>query len=164
MVHLLLHVARDWYGEDFLKHAWQEYTRQSSESLKIGEAPETDTSFIPWAVFDYVPPKPEGEADSHPKLPVALSFLFTSDDEPTPDQREFIIAMYEQPYSFWSVQEAAPGKSLKLRDLFAGAEYTVKELKGSEVLKKGDIVYTRVVSMGPTAIMVGMAPFFFPPN
>src|SRR5437588_5400783 len=41
MVHLLLHVARDWYGEDFLKHAWQEYTRQSSESLKIGEAPET---------------------------------------------------------------------------------------------------------------------------
>ncbi len=164
MVNLLLHIARDWYGEDFLENAWREYTSQSKESLDLGEAPEADTSFVPWAVFDYVPPNPKGESDSLPEFPVALSFLFTADHDLMPHERQFITAMCEQPYSFWSIQEAAPRKSLKLRDLFTGTEYTVKELKASEVLKKGDIVYTRVVSMGQTAIMVGLAPLPFPPN
>ncbi len=164
MVHLLLHVARDWHGEDFLKNAWQEYTRTANEPIDINEAPEAQTSLIPWAVFDYVPPKPEAEADSLPDFPVALSFLFTADHDLMPHERQFITAMCGQPYSFWSVQEAWPGKSLKLRNLFTGVEDTVKELKASEVLKKGDIVYTRVVSMGRTAIMVGLAPYTFPPN
>jgi hypothetical protein len=164
MVHLLLHMTHDLFGDDFLEQAWQEYTSVSREPIPLEEAPEAGTSFVPWAVFDYVPRSENGETGEQPKLPMALSFLLVANDELEPDEKQFIVEMSEQPYSFWSVQEVEPGKSLKLKDIFTHTERTVKELQASEVLGKGDIVYTRVLSLGSVAIMVGLAPFPFPPG
>jgi hypothetical protein len=62
------------------------------------------------------------------------------------------------------VQEVDQGTSLKLRDLFTHSEHIVRERQASEALKKGDIVYTRVISLGQTPIMVGLAPLPFPPS
>ena len=160
VVHLLLQVAHEWYGDNFLADAWKEYTDVSEEPVTIDGAPEADTSFIPWSVFTFVPSN--GEA-SLTKLPVALSYLFTAADL-DPYEKQFIVDMCEQPYSFWAVQEVEPGTSLKLQDIFTKTEYTVKERQASDVLKKGDILFTRVISLGRTAIMVGLAPFPFPPR
>ncbi len=163
IIHLLLHVANDWYGPEFIKQAWEEYTESSNESIAIEEAPESGTSFIPWALFNYVPRKRERDADSPLKAPLALSFLLVT-DELEPFEKQFVLAVCEQPMSFWSVQEVDPGTSLKLRDLFTHAEHIVRERQASEVLRKGDIVYTRVISLGHTPIMVGLAPLPFPPD
>src|SRR5258705_757408 len=79
MVELLLHVAHDWYGPDFINQAWEEYTSSSSEALSIEEAPEAGTSFIPWALFDYIPREPDPDAEPN-EVPVAFSFLIVADD------------------------------------------------------------------------------------
>jgi hypothetical protein len=162
IVHLLLHAANDWYGPDFIEKAWEEYTESSNESLPIEKAPESETSFVPWAVFNYVPRKREPDSNPLPEAPLALSFLLVA-DVLKPYQKQFVLAVIEQPVSFWSVQEVDPGTSLKLRDLFTHTEHTVRERQASEVLSKGDIVYTRVISLGQTNIMVGLAPLPFPP-
>lgn len=164
VVHLLLHVAHDWYGDDFLEKAWQEYTDVSQGPTPLEEAPEAKTSFITWAVFDYVPHIEKGEAALEHQLPVALSFLLAAHDELALHEMQFIREMCEQPCSFWSVQEVEPGTSLKLKEIFTHTEHTVKELRASEVLQQGDIIYTRVICLGRTAIMVGLAPVPFPPS
>lgn len=160
IVYRLLDAAHEWYGVDFLNDAWKEYTGVSGEALAMGTALETDTSFVPWSVFNYVPQNSEA---SLPKVPVALSYFFAAGDL-SPFEKQFIMEMLEQPYSFWAVQQVEPGKSLKLQDIFTRTERTVRERQASEVLRKGDIVYTRVISLGQTAIMVGLAPLPFPPN
>ncbi|HUE81592.1 MAG TPA: SEC-C metal-binding domain-containing protein [Pyrinomonadaceae bacterium] len=161
IVHLLLHAAHDWHGPDFIEKAWEHYTESSSESLSIEEAPEAGTSFVPWALFNYIPQE-ESESDPTNEAPLAFSFLKVT-DELYPYEKQFVLAVIEQPVSFWSVQEVDPGTSLKLRDLFTHTEHTVREQQASEILSKGDIVYTRVISVGQTTIMVGLAPLPFPP-
>lgn len=163
IIYLLLRVANDWYGPDFIENAWEAYTESSKEPLPIEEARESETSFIPWALFNYVHRKREADAPPPPEVPLALSF-FLATDELKLYEKQFVWAVCEQPVSFWSVQEVDPGTSLKLRDLFTHAEHIVKERQASGVLNKGDIVYTRVLSLGHTTMMVGLAPFPFPPD
>jgi hypothetical protein len=162
VVHLLLHVANEWYGPDFIEKAWQEYTESYNESLPIEETPESETSFVPWALFNYIHQE-ESEADPPIEVPLAFSFLMGAKDL-DPDQKQFALEAFRQPVSFWSVQEVNQGTSLKLRDLFTHSERTVRERQASDVLRKGDIVYTRVISLGQTAVMFGMAPIPFPPD
>jgi pRiA4b ORF-3-like protein/SEC-C motif-containing protein len=159
---LLLYAANDWYGPDFIEKAWAEYTESSPESLPIEETPEAETSFVPWAFFNYVPRNQEPDSNPLPETPLALSFLLVA-DALEPYQQQFVLAVCDQPVSFWAVQEVDPGTSLKLRDLFTNTEHIVRERQASEVLSKGDIVYTRVISLGQTSIMVGFAPLPFPP-
>jgi len=162
VVELLLYVAHEWYGPDFIKHAWTEYTADSPAPLSMEQAPEAETSFIPWALFDYLPREPEGEVDQYP-VPLAFSFLMNA-DKLEPLEKQFILEAIRQPKTFWMIEEADPGKSLKLRDLFTQTEHTVREQKASEVLTRGDIVFTRVIALDNTAIMFGMAPLPFPPD
>src|ERR1700730_3968003 len=161
-VELLLYVANEWYGPDFIANAWQEYTESSSESLPIEDAPEAGTSFVPWALFNYIYHE-ESEVDPPIEVPFALSFLLGARDV-SPDQKQFALQALRQAVSFWSVQEVDRGASLKLRDLFTHAEHTVRERQASEVLNKGDIVHTRVISAGQAAVMCGLAPIPFPPD
>lgn len=99
-------------------------------------------------MFNYIPQE-ESDADPPNEVPLAFSFL-TVADELDPYEKEFVVEACRQPVSFWSVQEVDQGTSLKLRDLFTQSEHIVRERQASEVLKKGDIVYTRVISLGQT--------------
>lgn len=161
-IELLLYVANDWYGPDFMEKAWREYTESSTESLPIEDTPEARTSFVPWALFNYIHQE-ESEGDPPIEVPLAFSFLMVTKDL-DPDQKRFVLEAVRQAVSFWSVQEVDLGASLTLRDLFTHAEHRVRERQASGVLNKGDIVYTRVISAGQTAVMCGLAPIPFPPQ
>lgn len=162
VVHLLMRVALEWYAPGFIEKAWQEYTESTQESLPIEEAPESETSFVPWALFNYIP-REEPDEEPSTETPLAISFLVVA-DEFDPYEKQFVLEACKQPITFWSVQEVDSGTSLRLRDLFTHTEHIVSERQASKVLRKGDIVYTRVISLGQTAIMCGMAPVPFPPD
>ncbi len=161
-MHLLMQVALEWYGRGFVEKAWLEYTESSLQPFTMEEAHEAETSFVPWAVFNYIP---QEESDGEPpnEVPLAFEVLLVADDL-DPYEKEFLLEACRQPVTFWSVQEVDSGSSLKLRDLFTHTEHMVRERQASTVLRKGDIVYTRVISLGQTAIMCGMAPIFFSPD
>ncbi len=161
-MHLLMTVALEWFGPDFVEKAWQEYTESSFEPLSMEEAPEANTSFVPWALFNYVPQE-ELDGELPYEVPVAFEVLLVADDL-APYEKEFILEACRQPVTFWSVQAVESGSSLTLRDIFTRTEYVVRERQASKILEKGDIIYTRVLSLGQTAIMCGLAPIPFSPN
>jgi hypothetical protein len=163
VVHLLMHAAHEWYGSGFLEKAWQEYVASSHESLSMEQAPEAGTSFVPWALFNYIPQEePEGEAPN--EVPLAFEYLMEAANELDPSEKQFVLEACRLPITFWSVQEVDSGTGLRLRDLFTDTEHVVRERKASEVLRKGDLVYTRVIALGQIAVMFGLAPIPFPPN
>ena len=57
-----------------------------------------------------------------------------------------------------------PGKRLSLRDLLLGREISVHERQASATLRKGSIIYSRIIAMDDNSIMVGCAPTVIPPN
>jgi hypothetical protein len=78
-------------------------------------------------------------------------------------QQRFIRTACDQPFSFFAVTGVVPGKSLGLRDIFLDRKFTVKEAQASATLKRGDIIFARVVQLDGQAIVVGMAPMAIPP-
>lgn len=57
-----------------------------------------------------------------------------------------------------------PGKRMSLRDLLLGREISVHERQASTTLRKGSIIYSRIIAMDDNSIMVGCAPTVIPPN
>ena len=79
-------------------------------------------------------------------------------------RKSFIEAACGEPFSFFLVTGADPGNSLALRDLLLEREVTVKERQASALLKRGDILYGRTVSLAGQSILLGVAPVPLPPD
>jgi len=159
VVGLVLSFARKLYGVDFLEAAWAEY---SPDGGPMREAPEFDTSFIPWALFNFVPDDAYQTFNSLKGLPVAVQFLSRAKflDE---YERAVMREISDQPCSFFVVRSVVPGSTLTLLDVFTLEEFVVKERRASTSLKGGEVIYTRVISLDDTAIMIGLSPNVFPP-
>ena len=70
-------------------------------------------------------------------------------------ERQFIQAINSTYYSFYSILDVEPGKELTIRDLLLDKTHTIKEKQGTHYLKKGDIVFSRVLEIENKSIFVG---------
>jgi hypothetical protein len=104
------------------------------------------------------------EAEYYPEMQVAMHYLEKNGSRVDSFQRRFIEEACSQSYSFFEVTDVAPGKRLSLRDLFLGREISVHERQASATLRKGSIIYTRIITMDDISIMVGCAPTVIPPS
>lgn len=78
-------------------------------------------------------------------------------------QQRFIEEICSQPYSFFVVTDVDPGKGMSIKDLFLGREVYVHERQASSRLRRGSIIYSRIIDMDGDAILVGCAPTVVPP-
>ncbi len=154
--------ARQRFGEDFADRAWLEF----SAGTMIPKEPLTASIFIPWFVFNWLPspgrrslfrarPAPE---------PLALTYLAEHGSRLNDYQKSFIQAACREPFSFFVVTAVEPRRSLALRDLLLGREVTVSERQASELLKRGDVIYARCVSLEGQSILSGMGPVPLSPD
>jgi hypothetical protein len=60
------------------------------------------------------------------------------------------------------VKAAVPGREVTLRDIMLRRDVTVRERQASATLRPGQIVFTKVVSLGGDAVMLGCAPYAIP--
>jgi len=124
---------------------------------------ELTTIFPAWLAFNWIPDNAGIEESDHwPEEPVALHYLKTECERIDSNWAKFIEAACAQPYSFYMVVQSVPGKYLDLKDLFLGTRVRVTERQASKDLKKGCIIYSRVVTLSGHSIMVGCAPVVFP--
>ena len=79
-------------------------------------------------------------------------------------QIAFIISACGQPFSFFEVAGAVPGKNLDLRDIFLERTFTVKETRASRTLRRGEIIFARVLPLEGQAILLGMGTTGIPPR
>ena len=165
LIHSLLKHVDKYYSEAAVGEAWEEFTVWGDLPMDLDTQPELETAFLPWFVFNWIPDNAEiDEAEHFPEMQVAKHYLEQKRSQLDSFQRRFIEEICSQPYSFFLVMEVEPGKSLSLRDLFLEREVTVHELQASTIVKKGSIIFTRIMTLDDCSIMVGCAPKIIPPS
>lgn len=162
---LLINFAMERFGEDALQTAWDEFLLWSGVELAENELMDMDSVFGIWFAFTWdawdLLEEMEGghEALEADFLTVAMLYLKEKPDNLDAFQRRYVQEMTDQPYSFCQVIDVKPGKSLTLRDLFLNQTHVVIEKKASLPEMKGNILFTRVVSLDGVSVMVGCMPF-----
>jgi hypothetical protein len=154
--------ARRHFSENLLGRALLEFGAGST----IPEEQLTLTIFVPWFVFNWLPAPAKQSlfGTAPPPEPLAVTYLAEHGSQLDDYQKSFIQAACSEPFSFFVVTAAEPGRSLTLRDLLLTREVTVKERQASETLRRGNVIYARCVSLAGQSILLGVAPIPLPPE
>ncbi len=165
LIHTLLKHVDKYYGPKAVAEAWDEFSLWDEVPMDPESQPELDTAFLPWFVFNWIPDNAEvDEVEHYPEMPVAMHYLEQKGLQLDSFQRRFIEEICSQPYSFFVVTEVESGSRMSLRDLLLGREVSVHERQASATMQKGEILYTRIITMDDNSIMVGCAPTVIPPS
>ena len=163
LIHVLLNHMKKHYGPLAIPEAWDDFTVGSGLSMDPEETPEVDSAFPPWLLFNWIPyPFAENREKELPEIPVALHYLQHRPERVDSYQQRLITEACSQPYSFFQVTDTVPGKHLMLRDIILQQEVTVHERQSSSTLGKGNILFSRVITMDGDSVMLGAAPVMIP--
>lgn len=165
--HLIPEVLRysvESYGQDLLHDAWGEFWIWDDVPPLAPDCPEFETIFLPWFVFNWVADPDEETAKADwPREPLALDLVKRHPEKVDSLEERFAREAARRPFSFYSVEDFVRGRSLRLRDVLSGAELNVLERSGTESMRRGAILFARVVSLDGDAIALGCAPLMIPP-
>lgn len=117
--------------------------------------------FLPWFLFNW---KTEDETlgkDFHNQT-IAQQYLEKFRYRLTLTQQSFIEAMLQSYYSFYVVLDVVPDRSITLKDILLQTEHVIKEYIATRYLKRGDLIYTRIITLDGISISVGTAPKIIP--
>lgn len=118
--------------------------------------------FIPWFLFNWVPFDNFDVKKFDPEKTLAQNYAKIYKDRLNNQERLFIEAMNQSYYSFYSVLQVERERSLQVRDILLGTTHTIKERLGTHSLKRGDIVFSRILTLDDQSIFIGMAPSSIP--
>jgi hypothetical protein len=120
--------------------------------------------FLPWFLFNWLSYKDFGldhnQFDS--ELTLAQNYIRAHGDKLNKQEKHFIEAMNQSYYSFYSVLQVELNRSLLIKDILLGLTHTIKERQGTHQLKRGDVIFSRILTIDNQSIFVGMAPFIVP--
>lgn len=144
--------------------------RAAIEDLMPGELPDSvdDAHFfsqftIPWVLFNWVSELDDfGIEHFDENLSIAMNYLRAYKNQLNTTEKRFIETMNTTYYSFYSILEVVFEKNLLVKDILLGTTHTIKERQGTHHLKKGDIVFSRILTLDNQSIFVGMAPIIIP--
>lgn len=119
---------------------------------------------IPWIFFNWIPDEDFGLENFNPEITLAENYLHTNKTKLKSDELRFIEMMISTFYSFYAILEVEKDQSLLVKDLLLGTEHHIKERQGTRYLKRGDIIFSRILTLDNQLIFVGMAPFTIPPQ
>lgn len=118
--------------------------------------------FIPWFLFNWIPGDTFGMNQFDDELTIALNYRKKHAIRLNSLEKRFIEEISQTYYSYYTVLEVEFEKSIVLKDALLGTLHTIKERKGTHYLKRGDIVFSRLLTMNDQSIAVGMAPYPIP--
>jgi hypothetical protein len=118
--------------------------------------------FVPWVLFNWIPFDNFDLNYFESEETIATNYIKRHKNRLNKAESRFIIAINKTYYSFYSVQAVDFEKSLTLKDLLLGTTHTVKEKQGTHKLKRGDIVFSRILTLDDQSIFIGMAPYIVP--
>jgi hypothetical protein len=150
---------------DLIKHAWDDFwfgeadllPKELHESIAI-------QLFEDWFLFNWKPHdlKNMRLTEIEEGFPVALQYLQKKGHTLNEYEKRFIKEICQTHFSFYVVIDVTAGKSITLKDIFLKSTVIAKELKASNILKTGDIIFARVLSIDEHSICVGILPMIIP--
>ncbi|MBM3887262.1 hypothetical protein FJ364_05010 [Candidatus Dependentiae bacterium] len=148
--------------EEVLKTAIEDWLPEEDLPESMDRQILFENFFIPWAYFNWIPYDDFGLPELDPDITLAENYLRAHQKTLNSQERRFIDAMVKTYYSFYSILEVTPNKSLFVKDIMLGVTHTIKERQGTHQLKRGDIVFSRILTLDHQSIFVGMAPYIVP--
>jgi len=121
-----------------------------------------DNFFFPWFLFNWIPFEDFGVRQFEPEINLAKNYIKIHEKRLNNQEKRFIEAMNRSYYSYYSVLQVEMDKSLQVKDIMLGTTHTIKEREGTHHLKRGDIVFSRILTLDNQSIFVGMVPFTIP--
>lgn len=123
-----------------------------------------ESLFLTWLGLHFEPTGPGGRRD----VSAAKAVLNASDAEPDggnlPEfERQFLEAAEAASPSFHVVSAVSPGEWIDLDDILTGTQCRVLESTASRTIRRGEVIYARVVTMQGVSIMVGCGTTALPP-
>lgn len=158
----LLRFATRTFGPDIVHEAWEVFT--AFEETEFDPESIHLPIFMPWFFHDWLPDPDETivpEADVE-TFPLSLAYL-SKNRVKDPLTRRYIEASVAAGIGYFDVIESTPGSGLTLRDCLTGTQTAVVERTASQTLRRGDILFARVVTVDGLATIDGCAPVVFPP-
>lgn len=118
--------------------------------------------FLPWVLFNWFPNDDSGLEQFDPERTLSQDYIRAHGEALNCQAKRFIDDMNQTYYSFYSVQQVQLNKSLLVKDILLGMTHTIKERQGTHQLKRGDVIFSRILTQDNQSIFVGMAPFIIP--
>lgn len=118
--------------------------------------------FIPWLLFNWVPCDDFDIDQFDPNITIAQNYVIKHKDRLNSIERRFIEEMNLTYYSFYNILDVDLDKGLVVKDVMLGTTHTIKERLGTHSLKRGSIIFSRILTIDDQSIFVGMAPFGIP--
>ena len=118
--------------------------------------------FFPWFLFSWIPDAHFGVSQFDPELTIAQNYVKKHAIRLTSDESRFIATMNDTYYSFYSVLKVEAGHSLLIKDILLGTTHIIKEQLGTTQLQRGDIIFSRILTLDNQSIFIGMAPIIIP--
>lgn len=121
--------------------------------------------FIPWFLFNWIPfPKDTSSLDYDYSLTASENYVKHHSDQLNQEEKQYIETANKMHYSFYQVKKVIPSQSIEVSDILLDTEHTVHEIKGSEQLKTGGIVFGRIITINGNSVFLGMMPHIIPPS
>ena len=138
---LLSFSGNERYKKDFAK-AYSLYWRKPfREPLVLREKEDADFPFfLDWFIHDF---KRENG------LTLIEEFFQSKKERLSPEERSLLQFEIPSHLSLYEVLEVTPEVGLRVKDLFTGEDLNTLEVRGSRTLAKWDIIFARVIKMGP---------------
>ncbi len=118
--------------------------------------------FLPWYLFNWIPDEDFGLEQFDPDKTIAQNYFSFYEHKLNNQEKRFIEAINQSYYSYYSVLEVELGKSLHVKDILLGTTHTLKEKQGTHHIKRGDIIFSRMLTLDDQSIFIGMAPIIIP--
>lgn len=159
------------YGAEYypgaIAEAWNEFHCGEEVEPPAGpeDAPmEFESIFLPWFLFNWVPDNAgvDDPGVRYPETPIARQYLQNRPAQVSALGRQFIEAACAEPYSFFVVEGLERGRSLRLKDLLLDRHITVAERQASQALQRGEVLFSRAITVAGLSLMFGAAPYRFP--
>jgi len=174
IVDLMVSYLLEQWGKDFFHEAWEEFFLWEDVPEDITGTQEFESMFIPWVTTLFVAEAEGLERDEDderaprtttwPVVPVAEYWLANARAQVSDDEREWIHAACRSPMSAFVVEGVDPGRSIDIKDILTGRRFHVLEAAASKTIERNDVAFARVVTVGGTSVMFGMAPWRMGPE
>ncbi len=164
LIPAMLEYAAQNFDDSIVEVAWDDFWCWPDEAPEMDDCDEFETIFMPWFLFNWIPQKPRRRSKKHrlPEKQIALHYLENMADTLDAFDVQFIQSACGQPYSFYVVTDVVPGQTLMLRDIFLETSCVVREYNAATPDNKGIVLFSKIITIDDTSIMLGAAPLAIP--
>ena len=154
----LMTFAFENFGQELVNEAWKDFNDDESVEDYQPESP-MEPLFMPWFLFNWIVELKFPTANEYHETTIAELFVLHHGNKTNSDEDALLRAANRCPYTLCEVIEVRRGAGMTLYDSLRGLRYEVVERSGSEIVKRGEIIYCATTNVDGFRSNIGTGPY-----